>query len=147
MFMGDEFGQFIEWNENQPLDWFLLEYESHAQMKEYVRKLNRYYKRNRALYEIEDSWEGFTWLDVQNNLESTVSFMRSSRRRDGKVRRIVCVCNFTPVVRYDYPIGMPLEGTLKEVLNSDDTALWGERRFERAQNPGGGLPGAGKPAI
>ncbi|MBC8537843.1 1,4-alpha-glucan branching protein GlgB [Christensenellaceae bacterium NSJ-63] len=125
MFMGDEFGQFIEWNENQPLDWFLLEYESHAQMKEYVRKLNRYYKRNRALYEIEDSWEGFTWLDVQNNLESTVSFMRSSRRRDGKVRRIVCVCNFTPVVRYDYPIGMPLLGTLKEVLNSDDTAFGG----------------------
>ncbi len=125
MFMGDEFGQFIEWNEDRQLDWFLLQYDSHRCMKDYVRKLNRYYKRNRSFYEIEDSWDGFTWLDVHNNTESTVSFMRTSRVKSGKARRTVCVCNFTPVVRYDYAIGMPLKGTLREVLNSDDTAFGG----------------------
>ena len=125
LFMGDDFGQFIEWDENKQLDWFLLEYESHSKLKDYVQKLNKYYRRNRSLYEVDDSWEGFTWLDVQNNAMSTVSFMRSSKERQGKTRRTVCVFNFTPVVRYDYVIGMPFKGTLKEVLNSDSEAFGG----------------------
>lgn len=125
MFMGDEFGQFIEWNEYQQLDWFLLEYESHQKLKDYVRKICRYYKSNRSFYELDDSWDGFQWLDVQNNLESTVSFMRSSKEKNGKVRRTVCVFNFTPVVRYDYVIGMPAKGKLKEIINSDDERYGG----------------------
>ena len=125
MFMGDEFGHFIEWNEANQLDWFLLDYDSHATLRRYVQKLNKYYRRNRSLYEIENSWDGFQWLDVQNNNFSCLAFMRSSSERQGKKRRTVCVFNFTPVVRRDYVIGLPEAGTLKEVLNSDAAEFGG----------------------
>lgn len=125
MFMGHEFGQFIEWSEYKQLDWFLLEYESHSKLKLYVEKLNKYYKRNRAFYDIEDSFEGFSWLDVQNSAYSCVTFMRTSLKKSGKTRHTVCAYNFTPVVRYDYVIGMPCGGELKEVLNSDSVEFGG----------------------
>ena len=125
MFMGDEFAQFIEWSEKKQLDWFLLEYDSHFNMQSYVRRLGRYYKRNRALYEVDDKWDGFTWLDVDNRNWSTLAFMRNSAERAGKVRRLVAVFNFTPVVRYNYVIGMPMAGTLKEIINSDDLQFGG----------------------
>ena len=115
MFMGDEFAQFIEWNENIQLDWFLLEYDSHRTMLEYVKSLNHLYTDTPAFYEIEDRWEGFRWLDVQNRDASTVSFMRMSAQGE----KMVCVFNFTPVVRYDYVIGLPEDGVLREIMNSD----------------------------
>ena len=95
MFMGDEFAQFIEWSEKKQLDWFLLEYDSHFNMQSYVRRLGRYYKRNRALYEVDDKWDGFTWLDVDNRNWSTLAFMRNSAERAGKVRRLVAVFNLS----------------------------------------------------
>lgn len=125
MFMGSEFGQFSEWDEKKQLDWFLLEYESHAGLQAYVRKLNSYYKRNRSFYDLEDSWEGFTWLSVNDASASVLAFLRKSAVARGKRRQTVCVFNFTPVVRYDYTIGMPARGVLTEALNSDDLRFGG----------------------
>ena len=125
LFMGDEFAQFIEWNFAQELDWFLLEYDSHRSMQAFVKKLNGFYQKHRALYEIEDSWDGFAWLNVDDCDNSVIAFMRSSGPWRGKVQQIVSVTNFTPVVHYDYQIAMPQTGLLREILNSDDPAFGG----------------------
>ncbi|MEA4854573.1 MAG: 1,4-alpha-glucan branching protein GlgB [Christensenella sp.] len=114
MFMGDEFAQFIEWDYQKQLDWFLLEYDSHAGMQKYVRELNRVYRSHRALFEIDDSWDGFTWLNVDDASRSVYAFMRSAGER-----RVVCIANFTPVARADYLVAMPEDGNLKLILNSD----------------------------
>ncbi|MBD5560432.1 MAG: 1,4-alpha-glucan branching protein GlgB [Clostridia bacterium] len=120
MFMGMEFGQFIEWDFHKELDWMLLDYDSHAGMQRYVRKLNHLYRDNPQLYQVDDSWEGFQWLNVNDNKYSTFAFMRTA---NGK--HIVVVANFTPVVREDYIVALPWMGTLKLILNSDDTEFGG----------------------
>lgn len=125
LFMGNEFAQFIEWNFAQELDWFLLDYDSHRSMQTYLKKLNGFYQKHRALYEIEDSWDGFDWLNVNDSDNSVIAFMRLSGPWRGKVQRIVSVTNFTPVVHYDYKIAMPQTGVLREILNSDDPAFGG----------------------
>lgn len=124
-FMGDEFAHFIEWNYAKELDWFLLEYDSHRSMLTYFEKLNKFYQKHRAFYEIEDSWEGFQWLNVDDKDNSVVAFLRLSRPLRGKVQQIVCLTNFTPVVREHYPIALPQAGELKEILNSDSKAFGG----------------------
>lgn len=125
MFMGDEFAHFAEWDEKHELDWFLLDYDSHNRMKLYVKELNRYYRKNRSFYEFEESWDGFTWLNADDNENSIAAFMRISKSRGRKKRRTVCVFNFTPVVRYNYILGLPQKGMLKEALNSDELRFGG----------------------
>lgn len=121
-FMGGEFGQFIEWNWKQQLDWLLLDYPRHREMQEYCRELNRLYTKNRAMYEVDRSWDGFKWLNVDDSSRSSVAFMRTAA---DKKSCIVCACNFTPV-RYDgFVIGLPSGGTLREILNSDDVRFGG----------------------
>ena len=119
LFMGNEFAQFIEWNFTKELDWFLLEYDSHRTMSEYVRRLNQFYQKHRAFYEIDDSWDGFRWLNVDDKDNSVVAFLRLSKPWRGKVQQIVSLTNFTPVVRHHYRIAMPGKGVLRELLNSD----------------------------
>lgn len=120
-FMGSEFGQFIEWNWKQQLDWLLLDYPKHRQLQDYCRELNRLYTKNPAMYAVDKSWDGFKWLNVDDSDRSSVAFLRTE---DG-VSGIVCVCNFTPV-RYDgFTIALPAPGTLREVLNSDDERFGG----------------------
>lgn len=126
LFMGDEFGQFIEWNDEQELDWFLLQYDSHKNVQKYLQKLNRFYKKNRALFDIEDSWDGFEWLSVKDNLNSIIAYMRSSKLVRGKQQHIVSVTNFTPVTREHYKLALPKKGILKEVFNSDSVAFGGD---------------------
>ena len=94
-------------------------------MQAFVKKLNGFYQKHRALYEIEDSWDGFAWLNVDDCDNSGIAFMRSSGPWRGKVQQIVSVTNFTPVVHYDYQIAMPQTGLLREILNSDDPAFGG----------------------
>ncbi len=125
LFMGDEIAHFIEWDYKKEMDWFLLEYPSHKGVQDYVRELNRVYKNNKALYEIEDSWDGFKWINADDNLNSTLSFIRFGKKTKTKQNIIVCASNFTPVVRYEYPLGLPARGTLREILNSDDTRFGG----------------------
>ncbi|BDF58641.1 1,4-alpha-glucan branching enzyme GlgB [Christensenellaceae bacterium] len=120
MFMGDEFAQFIEWDYKKQLDWFLLDYDSHAGMQQYVKKLNKIYQKKNALYEIDDSWDGFTWLNVDDNEKSVYAFMRNAGDR-----HVVCIVNFTPVVRENYWVALPQYGQLKLLLNSDDKAYGG----------------------
>ena len=122
LFMGQEFGQFIEWNENQQLDWHLLDYEKHKKLQTYSKALNLFYKNNSPMWEIDDSWEGFKWIVSDDNENSVVAFMR----KDEKNKTIIAVCNFTNVTREEYSIGVPRMGKYKIVFNSDSTKFGGE---------------------
>ena len=121
-FMGGEFGQFIEWNWQQELDWLLLAYPRHEQLRDYYRKLNKLYAATPAMYRVDKSWDGFRWLNVDDRDRSSVAFLRSSEKDESY---LVCVCNFTPVRYDDFVIALPVAGTLHEVLNSDDERFGG----------------------
>lgn len=126
MFMGCEFGQFIEWDYKKQLDWFLLGYERHAEMQAYVRALNALYKSCPALYEIDDSWDGFIWLSVNDEQRSALALMR--RSAGGAEQSCVCVFNFTPVQIDRFTIGLPAMGTLNRVFSSDEKRFGGQDR-------------------
>lgn len=119
-FMGSEFAQFIEWNWKQGLDWLLLDYPQHRMMREYYKALNKLYTSSPALYEIDNSWDGFKWLNVNDRDRSSVAFMRS-----GNDSHMICACNFTPVKYENFVIGLPEKGTLREVLSSDEQRFGG----------------------
>ena len=121
LFMGQEFAQFSEWNEAKGLDWMLLEYDSHRQMEAYVRDLNHFYTEHPELWEVDYSWEGFQWIVPDDNQQSVIAFLR----RDAKGKMIMVVCNFNPIERVDYQMGVPNPGTYKELLNSDDVKYGG----------------------
>jgi len=115
LFMGSEFGQFKEWDYQSGLDWLLLDYEAHRMCKHYVRTLNHLYRQTPALWEDDYSWEGFKWIAADDNAHSVISF----RRIDKKGNEVVTVCNFTPVQREGYRIGLPIYGDWVELFNSD----------------------------
>jgi 1,4-alpha-glucan branching enzyme len=121
-FMGSEFGQFIEWDYKKQLDWFLLSYPSHSAMQAYTAALGQLYKAIPALYEIEDSWDGFTWLNPDDNQRSSIAFLRRASSAD---QAIVCVFNFTPVTYEDFQIGLPNAGRLVPLLSSDEARFGG----------------------
>ena len=115
-FMGTEFGHFIEWKYEDQLDWFLLVYDRHPQLQACVRDMNALYAATPALWQIDDGWDGFAWLNVDDNQHSIVAFARWDRAGNG----LVCVTNFTPVYYASYRVGLPAYGFLHEVLNTDD---------------------------
>ncbi len=121
-FMGQEFGQFIEWKYDTGLDWLLLGYEKHQQLKEFTKALNHIYLKYPALWEIDYSWEGFNWLVSDDNANSVIAFLR----KDKKGETVVIACNFTPVMRENYCFGVPGEGTYEVILNTDDLKFGGE---------------------
>jgi len=116
LFMGGEFGQWSEWSEARSLDWHLLEWQDHRQLQRYVKELNHLYLSDPALNEIDDSWEGFQWIDISDADQSIISFIR---RAKDPADQVVIVCNFTPVPRMGYRVGLPVEGRYREVMNSD----------------------------
>ncbi|HHL40384.1 MAG TPA: 1,4-alpha-glucan branching protein GlgB [Deltaproteobacteria bacterium] len=116
LFMGDEFGQVREWQHTESLEWHVLRWKVHSGVKDWVRDLNHLYRSEPALHEADFEAGGFEWIDCHDWEESTVSFIRKSASGAGT---ILVVCNFTPVVRYDYRIGVPSGGWWREVLNSD----------------------------
>ena len=120
-FMGNEFAQFIEWNWDQGLDWLLLDYERHRQMQNYVRDLNHFYLQNSSLWNNDADWKGFQWIVVDDCDNSVVSF----RRVDHRGRELLCVCNFCPVTRENYLMGLPRAGRYEPVFNSDDLKYGG----------------------
>ena len=122
MFMGEEIGQWREWNCKQSLDWHLLEYEPHQKMKKFMGELNKVYKENKAFYEIDFSSEGFEWIDFRDSDNSIISFARKSKDSD---EIVVCAFNFTPVVRKNYRIGVPKQGYYTEIFNTDAVDYWG----------------------
>ena len=123
LIMGGEFGQFIEWNYDDSLDWHLpQQYPMHKKMLEYSRALNKFYCDHKALWQVDFDWNGFQWIDCNDNENSIVSFIRKA---EDPSDYLVAVCNFTPEVRHGYRIGVPEKGSYIEVFNSDDEAFGG----------------------
>lgn len=129
MFMGQEFGQFIEWNYEKGLDWLLLDYPKHRALQNYFKKINEFYKANPAFWQIDYSWEGFSWISSDDKDNSVIAF----RRIDEKGKEIIVVCNFTNVERCDYRIGIPKKGVYKIVFNSDDVDFGGEGKGNKGK--------------
>ena len=125
LFMGSEFAQGLEWRYAYGLEWELLEREPHIKMQEYIKDLNHFYKDEKAMYEIDNSYEGFDFIDPHNNDQSVIVLMRKGKNPKDFV---IAVINFTPVVYYDYKIGVPYPGTYQEVFNSDDKKYWGSNQ-------------------
>lgn len=117
LFMGSEFAQFAEWNYEKSLDWHLLENEPlNKQLFDFLKTVQKLYKENCALYENDYVMRGFQWIDSSDKENSVISFMR---RSDDEKDTIVIVCNFTPLPRYKYKIGVPKACKYEEILNSD----------------------------
>ncbi len=125
LFMGSEFAHFIEWKFDDQLDWFLLVYDKHPQFQQYVKDLNHFYKKHKAFYEVEDSWNGFQWITANDTDNSVLAFTRT----DKKGNSIVIVANFTPVFHPVYRIGLPQAGKITEVFNSDLEVYAGSNQY------------------
>lgn len=121
VFMGTEFGQFIEWDYKKGLDWILLDYDMHVLLQDYTRELNKFYKKNSPMWQIDCSWEGFDWIVSDDNTNSVIAFVRN----DENGERIIAVCNFTPVLRNNYKIGVPKAEGYEIVFNSDASKFGG----------------------
>jgi 1,4-alpha-glucan branching enzyme len=122
LFMGGEFGQWAEWNHNRQLDWHLLEEEDHRGLQRLVRDLNRLYRAEPALWGADSEPEGFEWIDGGNVDQNVIAYMRKT---PGNGERLICVGNFSPVVRENYRVGLPREGAYREVLNTDSAYYGG----------------------
>ena len=120
-FMGAEFGQFNEWNYQKQLDWNLLEYPMHSKLKDFNRQLNKFYLDHPELWEIDDNWTGFQWIALDDYQQSVISF----RRIDKRGNEIIVICNFCPVRREGYRIGVPTHGRYTQVFSSDAVEFGG----------------------
>ncbi|MBO5734210.1 MAG: 1,4-alpha-glucan branching protein GlgB [Clostridia bacterium] len=121
LFMGAEYGQFIEWNEEAELDWSLLAYDTHAQQKEFTKALCNFYLNTPALWEQDNTWEGFSWATVDDNINNVIAF----ERIDKKGNSVLSVSNFSSVKQENYKIGVSRPGVYTEVFSSDDAAFGG----------------------
>ncbi len=121
LFMGSEFAQFKEWDYQSELDWLLLDYDAHRQFHAFSKALNHFYLENPTLWENDFSWEGFSWIAHDDYSQSIIVF----RRIDRKGKETIVLCNFNPVKREHYRIGVPTYGIYKEVFNTDDVAFGG----------------------
>lgn len=122
LFMGQDFAQLREWSEERELDWFLLGEDMHAKMQNYTADLLKFYRKNKSLYDSDNTWEGFEWINADDGDRSIFSFIRISK---DKKNRLLFVLNFTPVARPDYRVGVPRRKQYKLVLNSDDQQYGG----------------------
>jgi 1,4-alpha-glucan branching enzyme len=116
LFMGGEMAQWREWSHEDSLDWHLLDDPRHGGVQRCVGDLNRLYRSERALHAGDCKPEGFAWIDCNDALQSTLSFLR---RGDHDHEAVLIVCNFTPVPRHNYRIGVPSEGRYRELINTD----------------------------
>lgn len=121
LFMGGEFGQWGEWNHDTALDWDLLRFPAHDGIRAWVRDLNRLYRECPALHELDFDPDGFVWENCHDSDQSVLSFFR----RDSQGRPVLVVCNFTPVPRENYAVGVGVDGMWAEVLNSDSELYGG----------------------
>src|SRR5262245_49672760 len=114
--MGGEFGQWNEWSHEASLDWQLLDHPFHVGLRRWVADLNGFYRNQSAMYERDCEAGGFEWVDCHDSDNSTLSFMRWGKDPQDV---ILVICNFTPIVRFDYRLGVPYGGFWQEALNSD----------------------------
>ncbi|MCD8363219.1 MAG: 1,4-alpha-glucan branching protein GlgB [Lachnospiraceae bacterium] len=129
LFMGNEFAQLREWSEDRELDWYLLDEERHRQMQNYVKALLHLYRKYRCLYELDDHWEGFQWINVDDCFRSIFSFVRYSK---SKRKSLLFVMNFTPMEYADYRVGVPKKKNYRLVLDGDAVEFGGNGR-EKAE--------------
>ncbi|HPW18458.1 MAG TPA: 1,4-alpha-glucan branching protein GlgB [Candidatus Aminicenantes bacterium] len=125
LFMGGEFAQWREWSHEESLEWHALEHKTHTDVQRWVRDLNALYRREPALHELDFDPAGFEWVDFNDVDHSVISYLRKGRTTPDLV---LVVCNFTPVARDDYRVGVPAGGTWKELLNSDAAEYGGTGR-------------------
>jgi len=122
VFMGSEFGQFKEWDFKTGLDWDLLKLVEHQQVKNFFKALNQFYLKTPALWEIDFSWEGFEWIANDDYGQSIICF----RRKDRDGNELICVCNFQPLKRENYRIGVPVSGVYSEIFSSEAKEFGGK---------------------
>ncbi|MHB9155963.1 MAG: 1,4-alpha-glucan branching protein GlgB, partial [Endomicrobiales bacterium] len=125
LFMGTEFGQVREWGHDESLEWHVLQFPFHKGMLRWTKDLNHMYTSQPALFEADFDWSGFEWVDFKDSEQSVLTFLRKARHSQDV---ILCVCNFTPVVRERYRVGVPRAGFWKELLNSDAAVYAGSGR-------------------
>ncbi len=116
IFMGQDFGQLHEWDEKVSLDWYLTEEEEHKNLQKYFRDLLHVYKKYPALWESDDDWDGFSWINANDGDRSIFSFVRSAK---SKKQNLLFVCNFTPMAREDYRVGVPKKGNYTLILDNE----------------------------
>lgn len=127
LFMGGEFAQFIEWRYDQGLDWLLLDYEMHKKFQIFVKEVNHLYLNKKSLWENDYDWTGFQWLEVDNKDQSILVFIRSSEQKEF----MLVLLNFQPHVYRDYCIGVPIPGTYREILNTDEEKFGGSGQINK----------------
>ena len=125
LFMGNEFAQLQEWSEARELDWFLLKEDRHREMQNFVKALLHMYRKYKCLYELDDSWDGFQWINADDCYRSIFSFVRYSK---SKRKNLLFVVNFTPIERQDYRVGVPKKKKYKLVLDGDAEEFGGNGR-------------------
>ena len=123
MFMGGEFGQFIEWKDQAELDWLLLDYEMHQRMQHFTRTVNGLYLQEKALWQLDHEPSGFEWIDHEDHIQNIIVYMRRGKRNG---ETLIIICNFAPVERQGYRIGVPTAGAYYELLNTSDAEFGGE---------------------
>ena len=121
VFMGTEIGQFDEWNHEEAIQWDLLEFEKHKKLRTFFKELNKFYLDCKPLYELDTVWKGFDWIHHDDYTNSVIAFKRTDKSGD----EIVSVCNFQPIRRDEYCIGVPKYGLYDEVFNSDEERFGG----------------------
>lgn len=142
LFMGGEFGQWDEWSEAHSLNWHLLEYPPHRGVQKWVEDLNQFYRAEPALHELDFEPAGFEWINGSDAATSTLSFVRKAKSTEDL---ILVACNFTPVIRTDYRVGVPREGIWREALNSDSTIYGGSGQGNAGTVRTDPLPWDGRP--
>lgn len=125
LFMGAEIGQWWEWNHDDSLQWHLLEYAPHRGLQQYIADLNHLYQSEPALYEVDFDWQGFQWIDLHDSDNSTLTYIRYA---EDQADCLICACNFTPVPREKYRMGVPRSGQYRELLNSDSEMYGGSNK-------------------
>ena len=125
LFMGNEFAQLQEWSEARELDWFLLKEDRHKEMQNFVKALLHMYRKYKCLYELDDSWDGFQWINADDCYRSIFSFVRYSK---SKRKNLLFVVNFTPIERPDYRVGVPKKKKYKLILDGDAEEFGGNGR-------------------
>lgn len=128
LFMGGEFGQMLEWRYDDQLEWNVLEIDKHKRLHQYVKDLNHFYMENKALWELDTSWDGFRWVNEADSENSVLSYIRRGRHAADNV---VVVANFTPVERPIYKIGVPLAGEYEVVFHSNAVKYGGNKRITK----------------
>ena len=130
IFQGGEFGQTNEWNFQQSLDWHLLEYKVHEGAQKCVKELNKLYKKEKAFHQKQFIAEGFEWIDYGDHKNSVLSYIRKG---DNEKDNIIVICNLTPMPRENYRLGVPKQGTLKEIFNSDAKKFFGSGNYKNTK--------------